>query len=260
MPIDPKAIDGRKQAGRFSQVSYEGFRRMATNPCLSANEKIGMSDVLRTAFDANILKDMVDKVPTLGNTGKNVVDIGCGCGTLTLRLIEYCGAMQHNLTLVDSPEMLEQLPDVPHVRKVAGRFPENSTIIEETIPNGADVVIVYGVLSVVFIEANPFLFVDQAASLLRAEGRLLIGDIPNLSKLRRFLVTDTGARYHKQYMRSDKPPVVGAFDGPGQGIDDGVVLGIIGRMRRSGYDAYVLPQADSLPLSNRREDILIVRP
>lgn len=260
MPIDPKAIDGREQASRFSQVSYEGFRSMASDPALPANEKIGMSDVLRVTFDASILADIVDKLPALGRTDQTVVDIGCGCGTLTLRLIEHCKAMQHHLTLVDSPEMLANLPNVPHVRKLAGRFPENAKTIASTIPGGADLVLVYSVLSVVFVDSNPFLFVDHAAALLRSGGRLLIGDVPNLSKLRRFLVTETGAQYHKEYMRSDKPPVVGTFDGPGEGIDDGVILGIIGRMRSKGYDAYVLPQADSLPLSNRREDILIVRP
>jgi hypothetical protein len=31
-------------------------------------------------------------------------------------------------------------------------------------------------------------------------------------------------------------------------------------MRRRGFDAYVVPQSDSLPLANRREDILIVCP
>jgi hypothetical protein len=53
---------------------------------------------------------------------------------------------------------------------------------------------------------------------------------------------------------------VSAFDPPTDRIDDGVILGIVDRMRRRGFDAYVVPQSESLPLANRREDILIVRP
>lgn len=260
MSVDPGAIDGRMQAGRFSGVSYEGFRKMASDPLLPANEKIGMSDALRLPFDAGILADIVSKVPALGRMGRTVIDIGCGCGTLAFRLIEHCEAMQHDLILVDSPEMLAHLPESPQVRKVAGRFPENATAITDAVPGGADVVLGYSVLSVVYVDSNPFLFVDHAAVLLRPEGRLLLGDVPNLSKLRRFLVTEIGVQYHKKYMRTDKPPVVEPFEGPGDGIDDGVILGIVGRMRRKGYDAYVLPQSDLLPLANRREDILIVRP
>ena len=43
-------------------------------------------------------------------------------------------------------------------------------------------------------------------------------------------------------------------------IDDAVVFEILERARESGFDAYVAPQPDELPMANRREDILIVRP
>ena len=32
------------------------------------------------------------------------------------------------------------------------------------------------------------------------------------------------------------------------------------RARSAGFNSYVLPQADDLPMENRREDILIIRP
>ena len=46
---------------------------------------------------------------------------------------------------------------------------------------------------------------------------------------------------------------------PGE-IDDGVVLGLVARMRAAGFHAFVVPQAPDLPMANRREDILIIRP
>jgi hypothetical protein len=43
-------------------------------------------------------------------------------------------------------------------------------------------------------------------------------------------------------------------------IDDAVVMSLILRCREAGFDAYVLPQGLDLPMANRREDILIIRP
>jgi len=42
-------------------------------------------------------------------------------------------------------------------------------------------------------------------------------------------------------------------------IDDGVILGLIARMRAAGLHAFVLPQGPGLPMATRREDILIMR-
>ncbi|GAC1614259.1 MAG: hypothetical protein NVS4B13_09040 [Candidatus Elarobacter sp.] len=260
MPADPKAVDGRIEPARFAGLSYERFRSMAADSALSANEKIGMPDALRDEFDRSILADVIGKLPALGSRQRAVVDIGSGCGSFAAHLIEHCRAMGHALTTVDSAEMLEHLPAAPFLRKVPGRFPLNASAVAATVPEGADIVLAYGVLSAVFVDANPFSFVDQAAALLAPSGRLLVGDLPNVSKLRRFLASEAGVRYHKEYMRTDEAPRLEAFDPPGDRIDDGVVLGIVDRMRRSGYDAYVLPQSDALPLANRREDILIVRP
>ena len=260
MPVDPKAIDGRVEPARFSGLTYEDFRSMAGDPALSANEKIGMPDPTRLGFDASILADILHKAPSLARRGQIVVDIGSGCGTFAHHFIAYCRNLEHKLVLVDSAEMLMHLPDAPNVHKVVGRFPANEASIKDEISEGADVVLAYGVLSVVFADSNPFLFLDRAAALLRNGGHLLVGDVPNASKLRRCLATDAGARYHKQYMRTEEPPAVSAFDPPTDRIDDGVILGIVDRMRRRGFDAYVVPQSESLPFSNRREDILIVRP
>jgi len=260
MSIDPKVIDGRVEPARFSRLTYEHFRSMAEDSTLSANEKIGMPDATRLGFDESILADILQKLPSLARRGHTVVDIGSGCGTFAHHFIAYCRKLEHSLLLVDSLEMLKHLPDCPGVSKVEGRFPANERLITEQIPKGADVVLVYGVLSVVFADSNPFLFLDRAAALLRCGGQLLVGDVTNASKLRRFLASDAGVRYHREYLRTEEPPRLGAFDWPTDQIDDGVVLGIIDRMRRRGFDAYIVPQSESLPLANRREDILIVRP
>jgi len=41
---------------------------------------------------------------------------------------------------------------------------------------------------------------------------------------------------------------------------DSVIMSIILRSRNAGFDAYWLPQAEILPMANRREDVLIIKP
>jgi hypothetical protein len=43
-------------------------------------------------------------------------------------------------------------------------------------------------------------------------------------------------------------------------IDDGVVFGIMQRYRNFGFDTYLLPQNEQLPIASRREDILVKKP
>jgi hypothetical protein len=124
---------------------------------------------------------------------------------------------------------------------------------------GFDVILAYSVLHYVVVDANPFAFVDAAMARLNPGGRLLVGDVPNFSKLRRFLSSSAGVAFHKAYMRTDGPPDVPAFAVATDRIDDGMMMGLVMRARIAGYDAYLLPQPPSLPLANRREDLLIVR-
>ncbi len=42
-------------------------------------------------------------------------------------------------------------------------------------------------------------------------------------------------------------------------LDDSILIALIARYRQAGYEVYLLPQGKSLPLWNRREDLLIVR-
>jgi hypothetical protein len=67
-------------------------------------------------------------------------------------------------------------------------------------------------------------------------------------------------RHHQAYTGTAEMPAV-SFNVPEPGkLDDAVVLGIVARCRAAGFDAYLLPQPPELPMTNRREDVLIVRP
>ena len=86
---------------------------------------------------------------------------------------------------------------------------------------------------------------------------MLIGDIPNISKRKRFFSSETGIAFHKNFMNTDEPPVVAHAKLESGEIDDGIIMGILQRYRGYGFDTYLLPQNSKLPMYNRREDILI---
>jgi 2-polyprenyl-3-methyl-5-hydroxy-6-metoxy-1,4-benzoquinol methylase len=260
MTADPKSVDGRRETARFARWTFDSYRDAATDPNLSANEKIGMPDAFREGYGEAIWNDMRAKLPALAQPGSRVLDIGPGCAEPPRLLIRNAEARGQQVLMVDHGEMLAQLPDSPCLSKLAGRFPETPGPDSDLVREGFDAILVYSVLQTVINEANPFAFVDAAMAMLRPGGRLLIGDIPNVSKLRRFLASDAGQQHHKAYMRTDEPPLVPPFAPPLDRIDDGMVLGLLTRARLAGFDAYLLPQPPELPLANRREDILIVRP
>ena len=245
---------------RFRALTYDDFRRRAGDPALTLHERIGFPDEYRAGFEDRIVGDIRAKLPALDATGRIILDIGPGCGAVAARLIALCRDRQHTLLLADSAEMLQQLPDEPFIQKLSGRYPDDASAWLSAYAGRVDAVIVYSVLHYVFNEGNVFEFLDRTLTLLSPGGRILVGDIPNVSKRKRFFASAAGIEHHHAFTGRTDPPVV-AFNTPENGlIDDAVVLALLMRARAAGYDAYVLPQAADLPMANRREDLVVCRP
>ncbi|THD60640.1 MAG: class I SAM-dependent methyltransferase [Phenylobacterium sp.] len=239
-------------------MDFERFRALAVDPSLSEHERIGFPDAFREGYADAIWRDIVYKLPALARRDARVLDVGCGCGPLPKMLIASAESLGQQVTLIDHAEMLDQLPTSEAATKLAGRFPQ--VLTDEEVGDGFDAILIYSVLQIVILDDNPFAFLDGALRGLRPGGRLLIGDIPNASKLRRFLSSAAGRAFHRAYMRTDSDPEPQVFGLLADRIDDAMVLGLMMRARAAGFDAYVTPQPDDLPLSNRREDLLILRP
>jgi SAM-dependent methyltransferase len=257
MTADPRSARGSRDTARFQKLAFEDFRALARDPTLSEIEKMGGALTHREGFDEAIWTSMQALLPRLCEPGARVLDIGCGCGEVARKLIAQAEALGHRLTLMDHQEMLDLLAVPEAVTGIAGRFPDDMPTGET---GGFDVIIAYSVLHYVVVDANPFAFLDAALERLNPGGRLLIGDVPNVSKLRRFLSSAAGADYHRAYMRTDEAPQVPPFALATDRIDDGLLLGLILRARLAGFDAYLLPQPPDLAFANRREDLLIERP
>lgn len=244
----------------YRQLGYDDFRQLASRDDLSLHQKIGFPDEYREGFAQVILADVRAKLPALDRPAAVVLDIGAGCGELALQMQRQARVLEQRLLLNDSAEVLAALPESAGSQKVAGRFPEELGEYLDGWRGGFDAVLCYSVFQYVFAEGRPFDFLDQALALLAPGGRLLIGDLPSSGMLQRFLASDSGKAYHRQYSGRDEDPEV-HFNRlqPGR-IDDAVLLGLMARARAAGFDAWLVPQPSSLPMANRREDLLFQRP
>jgi hypothetical protein len=245
---------------RFEQLDFDGFRTLAADPGLSRHEKVGFPDRYREGREDAIFRDIAAKLGLAQLHRGTVLEIGPGCSRLPEMLIEQCARSQNRLLLVDSAEMLALLPDAPHVHRFAGAFPDAIRAERAALAGRVNAILAYSVLQYVFAEGNLFDFVDTCLGLLAEGGQLLLGDVPNAAMRKRFFDSAAGHASHRQYTGRDEPPVV-SFNRLEPGVmDDSVVLAVLARARAQGFHAWVLPQADDLPMANRREDILIRRP
>lgn len=244
---------------KFNDLTYEKFKEFAKDESLSHYEKIGFPDDYRKGFEEHIFHDIIAKTPVFSKKNALVVDIGPGCSELPRLIIQYCCDNHHNLILIDSQEMLDLLPDAECANKHAAKFPECEGVIAE-YKGKVDAVIIYSVLQHVFIDNNLFAFLDKAVSLLAPGGTLLIGDIPNITKRKRFFSSSAGIKTHQAFTNSKEIPAVKYNELDEGKIDDGVIFSILYRYRNAGYETYLLPQNNTLPLYTRREDIIIQRP
>jgi SAM-dependent methyltransferase len=251
---------GRPEDRRFAELTFDDFRRLATDESLSPYEKIGFPDEYREGHERAILADIEAKLPPLaGRRDQVILDIGPGCSELPALIRRRCEELGHTLLLVDSEEMLAHHPDGERVRKFSGRFPDCAGMLGE-YTEGVDAVLAYSVLHYVFPHGSVHAFLDEAMRLLAPGGHLLIGDIPNVSKRRRFFSSPAGRAFHREFTGSDQPPELTFNAVEPEKIDDAVLLGLMARARAAGCDAYLVPQDGALPMANRREDLLVVRP
>ncbi|MDP3010616.1 MAG: class I SAM-dependent methyltransferase [Methylococcales bacterium] len=243
----------------FANIGFEDFRQLATDETLSKYERIGFPDAYRKDFEATIFSDILQKLTNLQGNKRSVVDIGPGCSDLPIMLIDLCRTHNHKLTLIDNKEMLDLLPSEPFIEKVAALYPNCPEFIAQH-QGTMDVILCYSVLHYILIDTAFFRFLDISLSLLAPGGQMLIGDIPNISKRKRFFASDTGIHFHQAFMKTTELPNVAFNRIEHDQIDDAVVFALLQRARTQGFDAYVIPQNPTLPMANRREDILITRP
>jgi cyclopropane fatty-acyl-phospholipid synthase-like methyltransferase len=237
------------------ELSYQDFKQRACDNSLTRREKVGFPESYRNGKEEFIINDICSKLEILNHSEQNVLDIGCGCSELVDFFINFSIANNKNLFLVDSEEMLSQITSEnisnERIHTFSGKFPEMN------LPQVKfDAIVAYSVIPIVFLDQSIFKFIHSCLDLLKPKGRLLLGDLPNISKRTRFVSSNEGQLFLSNDT-SQNEKVNYSVDGK-ERMDDSVVLSILSRYRNFGYETYLLPQDNRLPFANRREDILIV--
>ncbi|REL26042.1 class I SAM-dependent methyltransferase [Thalassotalea euphylliae] len=235
---------------------FEYYKKQAMTAGLSDTERVGRY-ASQQDDETHIFDDVVSKLPALTQQKTTIIDIGCGCSDPVKRLIANANAYQQQLVLVDSEEMLARLPEQNNITKVACQFPDRAFV--EQYQGKADAIIVYSVFQYPFLQHNFISFTDNLVALLAPLGHLLIADLPNLTKKKRFLSSQSGIEFHQQWTGDNSKPDVNWNQLEAQGLDDSVITMLLLRYRQMGFETYLLPQQSGLPFSHTREDLLIVR-
>ena len=94
-------------------------------------------------------------------------------------MLKNADSLTQTVTLIDSIEMLDLLPDGSNITKIDGMFPDCKSKLDDA---KFHVIICYSVIQYIFASKNIFAFLDALIAALEPGGQALIGDIPNLSK------------------------------------------------------------------------------
>ena len=237
-------------------ATFDKFKKLAIDDSLNTNEKVGFSDNYRKETEKNIFPDILEKLAIHGG-GKAIMDIGCGCSKPVLMLIDFARKNNHTLYLVDSKEMLDNLPDESFINKVYCEFPRCEVI--QNLKNKMNYIIVYSVLHHIVMHANYINFIDSIIELLSNGGKALIADLPNSTKKKRFLSSGEGVKFHQNWSQDSSVPKVSWNELEKNLIDDSLLFSVLQRYRNMGCETYLLEQKDGLPMNKTREDILIKR-
>jgi cyclopropane fatty-acyl-phospholipid synthase-like methyltransferase len=238
------------------EFTFEDFKKRAANPLLSKWEKIGFPDSYREGVEEHIYFDIRRKLD-LEKENLKILDIGCGCSNLVNQIIIDSKIKNSSLFLVDSEEMLNNInPDIcsENTHLIPGYFPKID-LFNYNFNNHFDRILIYSVIQYVFLEQNIYEFIHKCIDLLKSDGMLLIGDIPNISSRDRFIQCEEGRKFLTNKFQNS----VKIEHEKQERIDDSIVISIISRFRNFGCETYILPQPKNLPFGNRREDILIIK-
>jgi SAM-dependent methyltransferase len=257
----PKIVKSKEH---YQSLTYDSMRRLAQDKTIADSERVGFPPAYRQGKEELLFEDIVSKLTNLRLSEQVFVEVGCGFSKLTEYYIDRLTGKGTKMVFSDSEEMLALFPPGELLELIPGPFPANWSAMAH-LEGEASAVLCYSVAQMVYEHGDIFDFLDHLGRLLAEGGQLLIGDIPNASKRARFFKSERGRRFHRDYVGGDDPPgegpeVPSEFLNPPPGsIDDSFLLSVVERFRSSGFEAYILPQPEELPFSNRREDILVIK-
>lgn len=189
-----------------------------------------------------------------------VLDIGCGYGDLVRKMIKLSYKKNIQLTLCDIKKIISKI-------KLNIKIKKNIKFIEQNFQNHNfknrkyDKILIYSVIH--YID-KPKLFVNKAFRLLKKDGCILIGDLPNIDKKYRFLKSSFGKKFEKDRIkRFDINKLTKNYNSflkntkQNLKINDNFILWVKQTFSKKKAKVLILKQPNKLPYCYTREDILI---
>ena len=235
------------------KISNKNYRSFSNNTKLSKTEKVGRYKS-HIGLEKNIFIDIVKKLKLKKND--EFLDIGCGIGNLTDYFIKYCVKNKINLTLCDIPEVINTLKKkyskVENINFLGKEFQE------EKIKKKFDKILCYSVIQYV---NDPKFFIKKILNILSIEGKILIGDIPNINKKYRFLKSNFGKKFEEKRINNKieikNMKTFLKLTKQNKLINDEFINFIISYSRKKNRNSIIMKQPIKLPFSHTREDVLI---
>ena len=216
---------------------------------LSYTQKSGRY-LIQKKQEKKIPKEIIEKMSL--NKKDNFLEIGCGLGNLIIPISKKV----KSVTGIDHPVIISRFTKRSYSKKislVSGNF------LNLKINKKFDKILVYGVVHCLKNKKELDIFIFKMLRLLNKKGIVLIGDIPNLDKKKRFSKSSEGIKFEKYWKKIKKKELSSNLKEFRNLIafNDKLIMETIKKIRNKGFNAYLLSQGEGLPFSNTREDILI---
>jgi len=234
----------------MSRISFENYGKLV-NECIDPTIISGRY-LSQREQERNILVDIINKLKI--NSHDTCLDIGCSVGNILIPL----SFLVKFITGIDHPNCIEALKkriNSDNINLIEGNFID----IDEEEIGKFDKILIYSVLHYLSDEQEVMFFIKKSLSLVNPGGKLLLGDLPNVSRKKRFINSEFGKEFDKNWKIQNIDQSSGHFTKDHKNIifNDALILSIISKIRDMGHHAYILPQPSFLPCGYTREDILI---
>ena len=206
--------------------------------------------------ETKIYQDILKKLQLIETD--TCLDIGCNVGA---NLIPLSKKVKH-ITGIDNLNIINILKSRlknKNTSLISGNF------LTYNFEKKYNKIILYSVLHALKNKNQAYLAINKALKLLKPKGKILIGDIPNISLKKRFSNSKFGKnfinKWNKKYKKTYEDDVAHKILAESMScsplIDDKFIIDLLKYLRKKDLNAYILPQTKDLPFSHTREDIVI---
>lgn len=201
-----------------------------------------------------IVKDISEKLSI--SKKDEILDIGTGDGKIISNLSKKC----KSATTIDSEEVINKLSKKKDITYLKG----NIHIEGKRIKKKFDKILVYSVVQYFSNLKEVVKFIDLCLKLLKKEGMILIGDLPNSDMDIRYQNTDNYEKQSKifdikkkQYLTKLEVDFFSNNKVKTFNFTDKAILLLMKKFNTLNIETYLLPQNKNLPYAVKRVDLLI---